>query len=172
MSEGDTPQTPFPAHPQAARRGHFGKMVSFVRLPLSTKLLIAEAGAALAVGAVLAALPLRLYATWLGAVGVETAGEVSETQTERVRRIGWAIRMIASRVPFRSDCLPQAVAARILLGRRRIASTVYFGAAIRKSGDGQPTMEAHAWSRSGAIILTGNAARRGFKAVSMFGHEP
>jgi hypothetical protein len=45
------------------------------------------------------------------------------------REIGWAVTTGARHVPFRAVCLPQALAARMMLKRRRVPSVIHFGAA-------------------------------------------
>ena len=52
----------------------------------------------------------------------------------RIRRrlaedIGWAVTRAARYVPFKAVCLPQAMAARVMLKRRGIGSVMHFGAA-------------------------------------------
>jgi hypothetical protein len=144
------------------------KLRAFTRLPGETRALIVEAGLALALGAVLAELPLRWYAGWLGEKDADHPVAAHDPETNaRVRAVGWAIRLIAGRVPFRSNCLPQAIAARALLGRRGLPVTVYFGAAFAT----RDSLKAHAWAQSGAITLTGNSARRGFHIVARFTHS-
>lgn len=149
---------------QTRPRRVFTRLRSFARLPRADRRLLVEAGGALLFGAVVALLPLRLYAGWLGRQDADPP-DADTIQTEQVRRIGWAIRTIAGRVPFRSDCLPQALAARVMLGRRGLPVTVVFGAALRDEA-----LKAHAWARCGGVILTGNAARRGFAPVAAFTH--
>lgn len=146
-----------------------GKLRTWWRLPWATRALVIEAGAALLVGAALCWVPLRWYAAWLGRQGHETPASAAPPEQARAREVGWAIRLVAKRVPFRGDCLPQAIAARAMLGRRRLAVTVYFGTAFLKDGTG---LEAHTWARSGAATLTGNKPRRRFAIVATFGHEP
>jgi hypothetical protein len=67
-----------------------------------------------------------------------------------------AIPPIAARVPWRADCLVQALAGQQMLRRRGIASEIVVG--IAKHPDG--TFESHAWlTRGGDIILGGDVSR-------------
>lgn len=81
------------------------------------------------------------------------------------RHIGVAVSR-ASRLPLsgRDSCLAQAIAAQAMLRRRGIASTVYLGLA-REARYG---LGAHAWVRSGGMILTGRAGHRRFHVVATF----
>lgn len=66
------------------------------------------------------------------------------------------VSQLARRVPWRSDCLVQALAGQRLLLRDRIASEIVVGAG--KSANGQ--FEAHAWLTShGRVVLGGDVAR-------------
>ena len=66
-------------------------------------------------------------------------------------RIAWVVPRVAARMPFRSDCLVQALAAQAMLSRRGIASRVHLGA--RKGPGGG--IEAHAWLTAGGRTVTG-----------------
>ena len=66
--------------------------------------------------------------------------------------IGWAIAAAAARVPWRSDCLLQAMAASMWLDRTQITYKLNIG--VRKNAAGE--LEAHAWLTSGTITVTGD----------------
>ena len=67
-----------------------------------------------------------------------------------VARIGWAVPRIAKAMPFRADCLVQAMAAEALLARRGYASEICIGA--RKTQGG---VAAHAWLTHEGRVVTG-----------------
>ena len=75
----------------------------------------------------------------------------SADQAELVRRVSKAIPRAASRVPWRSDCLVQALAAERWLAKMGVPTVLYIGA--RK--DEQSQFLAHAWLKSGDTIVTG-----------------
>ena len=66
-------------------------------------------------------------------------------------RVAFAIPRIAARVPWRSDCFIQAMAAQRWLQHKGIASTLTIG--TRKSPQGD--FEAHAWLTCNDEIITG-----------------
>lgn len=71
-------------------------------------------------------------------------------------KTAFIIPRLAQRLPWRADCLVQALAAQSMLLRRGVASEIVVGTA--KHSDGR--FEAHAWlSYSGDIILGGDVAR-------------
>ena len=65
-------------------------------------------------------------------------------------RVVWAISNAARFVP-RATCVPQALAARILLARRGFASEVCYGV-----GRPQERVIAHAWLESGGRVIVGD----------------
>lgn len=67
------------------------------------------------------------------------------------QRIGWFIARVALRLPWRSDCLIQAMAAQKWLIRKNIPTRIVIGVDKTK-GEG---FLAHAWLRLGDTIITG-----------------
>lgn len=62
-------------------------------------------------------------------------------------------------------CLPQALAARVMLRRRGIPSSLYFG--IRLDGDDR-AMRAHAWVTAGATGVVGVPATDEFTVLARY----
>ena len=65
-------------------------------------------------------------------------------------RIGVAIHLASRHTPWRSECYPQALTARALLGLARIPHVVSFG--VRRDGG---SLVAHAWVHAGSVTVTG-----------------
>lgn len=78
--------------------------------------------------------------------------------------IGWAVTRAARHVPFRAVCLPQAMAARIMLKRRGIGSVLHFGAAIGS----QKPIDAHAWLDAAGVKVTGYPVAEKFAEIGCF----
>ena len=72
-------------------------------------------------------------------------------QKELVHRVAFAIPRVGSRVPWRADCLVQALAARQWLDRFGIANELHVGV---RSPAGE-CLDAHAWLTCGEIVVTG-----------------
>lgn len=70
----------------------------------------------------------------------------------QAHRIGVTVGLAARHTPWRSECYPQALTARILLGLARIPHTVSFG--VRRDGD---RLAAHAWVHAGTVTVTGGS---------------
>ena len=125
---------------------------------------------ALARAAVLT-LPFRWVACALGRPDASLLGldasEVDPVGAARIRRIGLMVRRVSENVPWTSKCLDQALAARILLARRGITATVFFGV----KNDDRGELEAHAWLRSGTLFVTGGSNHAQFTAINAFTNE-
>lgn len=67
-----------------------------------------------------------------------------------INDITWAVGAAARHVPWKAVCLYQAMAAKRMLARRGIASTLHIGAARR---EGQ--LNGHAWLSHGERIIIG-----------------
>ncbi len=70
---------------------------------------------------------------------------------EFLRRGGVAVRAAANNVPWRSDCFPQAIAARTLLRGEGYASRIHLG--VEKSGEGG--IAGHAWLTCNDVVVVG-----------------
>ena len=83
--------------------------------------------------------------------GRQSPQALDQNQIRLVERVAFAIPRAGARLPWRADCLVQALAAQNWLGRHGVASQLLVGA--RK-----PTpnaVEAHAWLKVGDRIVTG-----------------
>lgn len=74
---------------------------------------------------------------------------LSPHQRQMIARVALAIPRMGGRVPWRADCLVQALAARHWLARYGIASALCIG--IRNEAE----FEAHAWLKVGQDVVTG-----------------
>lgn len=110
-------------------------------------------------------MPFRMIAKHLGAKSVESPTQVPMPHLQEARRIGWAIASVSRYTPWRSNCFPQAIAAKYLLGRQGITSTLYFGAAFKARTE----LEAHVWLRCGHYYVTGGEGHLQFGTVGIFG---
>ena len=77
--------------------------------------------------------------------------KLSAREDRIVERITYAVPRVAARVPWRADCLVQAMAAKRWLSARGIGSTIHYGVP-RQKGE---RFEAHAWLTVGERLVTG-----------------
>jgi hypothetical protein len=78
--------------------------------------------------------------------------------------IGWAVTRAARHVPFKAVCLPQAIAARLMLRRRGVTSVLHFGA---RTGSAKP-IDAHAWLDAAGVKVTGYPVADAFTEIARF----
>ena len=93
-------------------------------------------------------IPPRKWRARLGAVA-EHGGESGDLAT--IRRVRLAIQRAVRNVPGSPNCLPQALAARWMLERRGIASSLFIG--TERDEAGVPRF--HAWLKVGEEWVTG-----------------
>jgi hypothetical protein len=92
------------------------------------------------------------------------AAPTTPEQAQIAKEISWAVTRGAAHVPFKAVCLPQAMAARIMLKRRGVASAMHFGAA---RGSDKP-LDAHAWLDAAGVRVTGYPVGPQFAEIACF----
>lgn len=144
------------------------RAVRFARLDARERRTALEAAAVLAlVRLLVAVLPfarvMRLLGLRLaeGGAGAGTADGAADGAAARA--VSDAVARASRNLPLRAVCLHQAAAAAVMLRRRGLPAEVRFGVA-RRAG----TVEAHAWSLSGGVPVTGAAESRDFAPIAVF----
>lgn len=125
------------------------------------RLLVLEAMLALGLARLLVRiLPFRVMAPWLSRAPDD--GTCDDLLVARVRR---AVTTSARNVPWSAVCLPQAMAAKVLLARRGCGSAFCLGAATDADGK----LVSHAWLVTGGRIVVGAAGARGVAPLARLG---
>lgn len=81
------------------------------------------------------------------------------------QKISRAVKKASNYSLLDSKCLTQAMAAKIMLKRRKISSIVYLGLAKDKDNN----LKAHAWLKTGNEFITGQISHKKFQVISYFG---
>ena len=90
---------------------------------------------------------------------------LTPSQEHRATQIKHVVQLAARYTPWTSNCFPQAIAARVLLGVYRIPYGLYFGLCRdRQTSD----FKAHAWVASGRVRVTGGSSFGQFTVVGCF----
>jgi hypothetical protein len=143
------------------------KVHSFAGLPLFTKVWLVPAWLELGLSrALILVVPFRTLAPRLG-TAQGTAANVpllTPAQEARARAIGRTIRLAARYTPWTSNCFPQAVVARTMLGMHGIPYAIHFGL----TRDGNSAMVAHAWVVAGRVPVTGGHSFHRYTVVGVF----
>ncbi|MFL0198644.1 lasso peptide biosynthesis B2 protein [Clostridium sp. WILCCON 0269] len=109
-------------------------------------------------------LPFNKLAAFVGKHREESSEQVSDIDEITIGKIKWAVSVVCRFTPWESKCFVQALAGQIMLKKRKIDSTLYLGVARDK----EKKLLAHAWLRSGNIIVTGGPGYTSFTQVAKF----
>ncbi|MDX8400839.1 MAG: lasso peptide biosynthesis B2 protein [Gallionellaceae bacterium] len=109
----------------------------------------------------------RHMASWLGVnAGIEPWIPLVNLDGEaHSRSIARVIAMASRYTPWESNCFPQAVVARMLLGLYGVPYGLFFGVS-RSSKEAE--MEAHAWVTAGRVRVSGGEGFEEFTVVGSF----
>lgn len=144
------------------------KLRSFVRRPLIEQLWFPPVWLLLGASRLLILMmPFRRLAPHLGrhhgtAAWVPLIAPRQQATANHIRRI---VQMTAKYTPWESNCFPQAVVARLLLGLYGIPCSVFFG--VSRTPDNK-SMQAHAWVASGRVRVSGGESFEHFSVVGCF----
>jgi hypothetical protein len=102
---------------------------------------------------------------------VESPQRLDKKQVRTVFRIARILATVQRNLPWQSTCLMNAVAAKLLLTRRHISSTLYVG--FKQDGEGETReLTGHAWLRSGKVPVTGYKVGPGYRVMTYYGTIP
>jgi hypothetical protein len=145
------------------------RFITFFRLPWRTRFLLIYSFIWLGIARfVVLTLPFRWIAHHFGTHQLEGASNETPEILAKAKRVAWAVRLMSRYTPWNSNCLAQAIAAKRLLRRQQVPTTLYLGVARKKEDDG---LEAHAWLRCGDFFVTGGRGHLHFTVVSYFTEE-
>lgn len=145
------------------------KAVNFFRQPLFIQAWFLPVWVILGIGkALILTLSFRRLAPWLGRQSgiAPWVPLLDPAQEARARQIGRLVRMTARYTPWDSNCFPQAIAARCLLGLHGLPYILYFG--LLRDPEAPAGMKAHAWVAAGRIPVTGGVSFGQFTVVGYF----
>jgi len=108
-------------------------------------------------------IPFKRIAGRIGKVHSETSLE--PVFSDGLPNVEQAIRRASRYTIHQSKCYDQALTGKVMLKRRRLPSTLYFGLAK----DSTNSLTAHAWVRCGNRIITGKAGVEGYTVIVCFG---
>ena len=124
-----------------------------LRLPDRDRLLIAEAaGLIVAARLGMRLLPIERLRALLARTRQEHRPPNARA-AEANRRVGWAVRSVASRLPGRNSCLIEALAAEAMLRRRGYECQLRLG--VPRAGSANAPFAAHAWIEHNGHVVIG-----------------
>lgn len=142
-----------------------GRLRKFLAADRAFKLLLLEAFVNLGKARIMKAVPFSRTAPKLGVAMKETSFSEPGEETELIRNIARAVRIMSRFTLWESKCLVMAIACMKMLEKRRIESTLYLGTMKNDKG----IMSAHAWLRTGPHVVTGAEIMDRYTVVGIFG---
>jgi hypothetical protein len=144
------------------------KLKTLRKLPPRERLFVLEIFATLCLGWLSEKfLPSKMLVRIYGRQMVETPARLPEEQEEFARHTGTTLAFVKKHLLWRSTCVMDAIAARIILKRRNIPSTVYIGF---RHGVTSGPFNAHAWVRSGKWTVTGSPVHKTYRVGVYYGN--
>lgn len=142
------------------------RLGKFFRLSGGEKRRFVEAAVWLTVFRVaVSCVPFRVIAGLLGRERGETAVAFPDPAGRgEVLAVARALKVMGRSLPWESTCLVKAAAGKRMLSCRSIPATLYLGVAR----DDVNAVAAHAWLRSGDVILTGAEERDRYTVICTF----
>lgn len=142
---------------------HLG--IKWLSLPWHEQVLLLEAMVFLSIARlVIWCVPFGRIAPLLGQRASTPPAYRSGARRGAAQHVGQAVRTMSRHTPWPSTCLVQAIAAKAMLRRRQLSSTLYLG--LARTPDQH--LEAHAWLQYGPVILTGAQGRARFTVIATF----
>lgn len=93
---------------------------------------------------------------------IPLVGHYQEVRSLQIRQV---VRLAARYTPWNSNCFPQAVTARLILGYYNIPYALYFGLMRDHETD---DFKAHAWISTGRVNVTGGNSFGHYTVVGCF----
>ncbi len=140
----------------------FKSLKSFIKLPGKEKKTVIEVVFLLLYGRILLLLPYKYMKQYFG--NYNEVNSDSSLNLRELRRISRLIQKVGNLMPWKCTCLVNAITAKIMLRRRNIPATIFFGMAK----DNDKKIAAHAWVKCGDIYVTGEHTEFEYKAVGHF----
>ncbi len=129
-------------------------------------LLLAAAGWLFLAWLTLDVLPFQLYRKMMHPA---LRGPIRKKEAAQplVKRVRWAVRTAARRLPWRAVCFHQGLAAQQLLCRAGVPAELHYGVAKSASQD----LEAHVWVTANGCTVVGGETKDRFTLLAIFPAE-
>lgn len=126
---------------------------TFLNLSPQQQWLLVEAQSLLLMARLmLAFLPFRVLAGWLSRP-VQAKQVASTLRLQYIKEVHWAVSICANSGLCNAVCFPQGIAAKIMLNRRGLTPTLYFG--VHK--DTKERLQAHVWVEDNGVPVIGTS---------------
>ena len=110
-------------------------------------------------------MPFSFSKKYFGIANSESKFIVSKSERKIGVKISKAVYKLSYHMPFKVNCLVNAITMKYILKKSNVESTLYLGVYKNKVNN---NLEAHAWLRLGNDIISGKEDMNNFKKVSSF----
>lgn len=108
--------------------------------------------------------PLRWFSGLLGEFNKPIDNELNQNQIEIIKLIKKNIRRCKRFLPWKVKCFEEAIAAKMVLKKQKIKSTLYLGV----DKDKEQKLIAHAWLKAGDFVVTGRQGHENYSVVGSY----
>ena len=110
------------------------------------------------------AIPLKWFSSLLGDFKKEINIDLDSKQLELILVLKKNIRRIKRILPWKVKCFEEAIAAKKVLEKYKIETTIYLGVAKNE----EKSLVAHAWLKSGGIFISGEKGHKKHAVVGYY----
>ncbi|NOQ26732.1 MAG: lasso peptide biosynthesis B2 protein [Bacteroidales bacterium] len=107
-------------------------------------------------------IPIKWFSNLLGVFNKEIKLDLNNKQLLLISVLQKNIRRLKKRLPWTVKCFEEAIAAKKILEKYNIKTTIYLGVAKKE----EEILIAHAWLKSGDVFISG---RKGHKQHTVVG---
>jgi hypothetical protein len=136
----------------------------FLQLATNEKLLLLKATFWLAIAAFVIAFLSFSHIRWLASRPLDARLSSRQRRLMEISRVRWAVVTCARWIPWRAQCFQQGLAAQLMLRGCRIATVLYYGAAMSETQG----LSAHVWLCDGDVDVLGGENASGYGVLAMF----
>jgi hypothetical protein len=145
-----------------------GKIRKFLQLEPTLKIMLLEAFIFLTISKMVLIFPMKKITARLGKINEIVKDKLSQSDEIQLQQIKFGITAAGNNLLWKSHCLDQALAAVLMMRRRRIYYNFYLGV---KKNEKNSKLDAHAWVVCGENIVVGGEKSRSYDVVAIFSRD-
>ncbi|MFC2104094.1 lasso peptide biosynthesis B2 protein [Bacteroidota bacterium] len=109
-------------------------------------------------------IPLKWFSHLLGEFKKETKSDFNYDQIKTIDKLKKSIRRIKKQLPWEVKCFEEAIAAKKILEKYKITTTIYLGVAKKTENN----LHAHAWLKNGSYFIVGEKGYCHYSVVGFY----
>ncbi|MFC2152307.1 lasso peptide biosynthesis B2 protein [Bacteroidota bacterium] len=109
-------------------------------------------------------IPLKWFSHLLGEFKKETKSDFSNSQIIIIDKLKKNIRRIKKQLPWKLKCFEEAIAAKKVLEKYEITTTIYLGVAKKTDNN----LIAHAWLKNDSYFIVGKKGNDKYSVVGFY----